>query len=203
MPVSFKIAEATDGTFRAQFNSVQEGLRNIPAAIAYDRPTVTASLNAFGSVFKGKLDPNRNRIAGSWASTSGRTFPVALERADPAVDTARENSKSYEFSNPDDVRGHWKGTLSTKRNGSKVNLRLDLHLARMPDGSFTASLDSPNELVKMGIEASTVQYSAPHFYAHWIGIGSEFDAHLQNGKISGTWKDDNGPHPLVLERSWQ
>jgi RNA polymerase sigma factor (sigma-70 family) len=201
MLVTLKIAQATDGTFRAQFDSVQEGLRNIPIDITYNRPDMQTYLNGFGSSFKGKLDPNARRIGGTWTLVTGRSFPLTLQRADRTVDAAAEQARSYESTAADDLAGHWRGILSTKRQGSKVNLHVVLNFARLPDGSFVGSMDSLDEFGMAGIEATEVQYRIPNVHARWVGIGSAFEARVQDGKISGTWKDDSGSHALVLERT--
>jgi hypothetical protein len=81
-----------------------------------------------------------------------------------------------------------------------VKLHLVLHVARMPDKTFEALLDSPDEFMS-GIEAGLIRFTAPNLELRWVGIGSSFEGEFQNGKISGTWRDNSGPHPLALERS--
>jgi RNA polymerase sigma factor (sigma-70 family) len=200
MPVDLKIAEQPDRTFRAEFDSVQEGMRNIPVSITYIRPRIKVQVNGFGSWFEGKVEAGDARIAGIWSVSGIRTFPVAFERANPASDAARVMARNYAFVADDDLQGHWRGELSTGRNGKPVKLHLVLHVARMPDKTFEALLDSPDEFMS-GIEASMIRFTAPNLQLRWVGIGSSFDGEFQNGKISGTWRDNSGPHPLALERS--
>src|SRR5262249_42005309 len=131
MSVALKIAQDTNGAFHAQFDSVQEGLRNLPIDITYDRPSVQAVLYGYGASFMGTLDPGATKISGKWTVPTGRSFPLTLQRADPAVDAALEQARSYESAGGDDLAGHWRGILNTKRDGSKVNLHVVLHFARM------------------------------------------------------------------------
>lgn len=200
MPVDLKIAEQPDQTFRGEFDSVQEGLRNIPVSIIYVRPRIKVLLNGFGSRFEGKVEANDTRIAGIWSVSATRTFPVVFQRADPASDAAQPSARNYDFIADDELQGHWRGELSTRRDGKRVKLHLILHIAKMPDKTFVAFLDSPDEFTS-GIEASMVRYSAPKLQLRWRGIGSTFDGKFQNGKISGTWHDNSGLHSLTLERS--
>lgn len=200
MPVDLKIAEQPDRTFRAEFDSVQEGLRNIPVSITYVRPRIKVQLNGFGSWFEGKVEANDTRIAGIWSVSATRTFPVVFRRAHPANDAAQPSARNYDVIADDELQGHWRGELSTRRNGKRVKLHLILHIAKMPDKTFVALLDSPDEFMS-GIEASMVRYSAPNLQLRWRGIGSTFAGKFQNGTISGNWRDSSGLHPLTLERS--
>ena len=200
MPVDLKIAEQPDRTFRAEFDSVQEGMRNIPVAVTYARPRIKVQANGVGSWFEGNVEAEDTRIAGIWSVSATRTFPVVFQRADPVMDTARARAGNYNFTADDELQGHWRGELSTERGGKKVKLHLVLNVAKMPDKTFAALLDSPDEFTS-GIEASVIKFSAPVLHLHWIGIGSTFDGTLHDGKISGSWRDDSGSHPLTLERS--
>jgi hypothetical protein len=116
-----------------------------------------------------------------------------------------EMRKSYGYTYPDELQGHWKGILSADRNGNKVKLHLAVDIARMPDGSFSSSLDSPDALSK-GVVATSVQFSPPHVRVEWRGIGARFEGRLNNGKLTGTWYGGGqGPpgssSPMVFERS--
>ena len=200
MPVDLKIAEQADRTFRAEFDSVQEGMRNIPVSITYLRPRIKVQVNGFGSWFEGNVEAGDARIAGIWSVSGTRTFPVVFERADPAIDAARVSARNYSFITDDELQGHWRGELSTGRNGKPVKLHLVLHIAKMPDKTFVALLDSPDEFMS-GIEASMIRFSAPNLQLRWVGVGSSYDGEFRDGKITGTWRDKSGSHPLALERS--
>jgi hypothetical protein len=78
-------------------------------------------------------------------------------------------------------------------------------IAQMPDGTFFASLDNPDELSK-GVVASSVLYSPPRVRVEWRGIGARFEGRVKNGKLSGTWYGGGqgslgSPSPMVFERS--
>ncbi len=200
MPVNLKIVEQPDRTFRAEFDSVQEGMRNIPVSITYARPRIKVQVDGYGSWFEGNVEANDTRIAGIWGVSATRTFPVVFQRMDPAIDAARARAGNYVFVADDELQGHWRGEMSTERNGKKVKLHMVLHIAKMPDNTFVALLDSPDEFMS-GIEASLVRFSAPNLQLRWVGIGSRFEGEFRNGKLYGIWRDNSGPHPLTLERS--
>jgi hypothetical protein len=93
------------------------------------------------------------------------------------------------------VQGHWKGTLDV----NKVQMRLVFHIARLPDGSYSATLDSPDQGAA-GIPASEAKFTAPNLYMDWAAIGGFFTGKLENGKLSGAWHQGGAALPLKLER---
>ena len=185
LPMTLKIVEQPTGTFRAQYDSVCEGLRTLPVSVTYRQPEIKLALNGIGSSFEGNLD-NGSTISGTWTFGSGRSFPVIFNRFDPRAEAMREMRKSYGYTYPGELQGHWKGILSADRNGNKVKLHLAVDIARMPDGTFSASLDSPDEM-RRGIEATDVLFSPPRVRLEWRGIGARFEGKLKNGRLSGTW----------------
>jgi RNA polymerase sigma factor (sigma-70 family) len=202
---TLKIVEVSPGTFRGQCDSVLEGLRNIPVLVNYSRPGVKLTVNGFGDSFAGNLE-NGNTISGTWTSDSGE-HPMKFKSVDPHAEAVREQRRDYHYSNPGELQGHWKGILTADRNGNKVKLRLAVDVARMADGAFFGSLDSPDEL-KDDVVASSVLFTPPRVRLEWRGIGARFEGKLKDGKLSGTWIS-GGPGPLgspafmVFERDKQ
>jgi len=204
LPLTLKIVEQPAGTFRAQFDSPCEGARTLPVFVTYHQPEIKLVLNGSGSSFEGNLD-NGNTISGTWTAGSGQSIPMTFNSVDPHAEAAREMTKSYGYTYPSELQGHWKGILSADRNGNKVKLHLAVDIARMPDGSFSATLDSPDE-VRLGVAATSVLFSPPHVRVEWRGIGARFEGKLVNGKLSGTWYaggqgPQGSPAPMVFERS--
>jgi hypothetical protein len=202
--MTLKIVEQPAGTFHAQLDSVCEGLRTLPVSVTYHQPEIKLALNGIGASFEGNLD-NGSTISGTWTIGSGQSFQVTFKSIDPRAEAMWEMRKSYGYTYPDELQGHWKGVLSADRNGNKGQLHLAVDIARMPDGSFSGSLDSPDELLK-GVAASSVQFSPPHVRVEWIGIGARFEGKLKNGKLSGTWHAGGqgplgSPTLMVFERS--
>ena len=185
LPLTLKIVEQPAGTFRAQCDSPCEGLHTLPVSVTYRQPEIQLALNGIGSSFEGYLD-NGSKISGTWTAGSGQSFPLTFKRADPRAGAVWETGKNYGYTNPDELQGHWKGVLSTERNGNKVKLHLAVDIARMPDSSFSASLDSPDEW-RQGVVATDILFSPPRVRLEWRGIGARFEGKLKNGRLSGTW----------------
>jgi hypothetical protein len=203
--VALKIAERADGTFRATGDSPNQGAKDIEAtAVTYHRPTVRIEFGGVGGYYEGTVDDSDRIITGNMIQ-GGNSLPLTLERAKPETGQAQEAEKDYSHIGLDDLPGHWKGILSTARNGNKVKLHLAVDIARMPDGSFSGSLDSLDEL-RRGVVASSVLFSPPRVRVEWRGIGARFEGKLKDGKLSGTWYGGGqgplgSPSLMVFERS--
>lgn len=197
--LEIKIAEASDGAIRAQFSSVFEAIRNIPIpAPVRSGSAVKFDLPGFGSSFEGTLDAAAGKIAGTWKTMSGK-FPLVLTRGDPAIETAWNLDRSYDHTGPMDLPGHWRGIVKAVKNDNKVSLHVTLHIARLPDGQYTAALDSPDDIVH-GAEATDVAFTPPNLRVESKVLGWGFEAKLDRGKLSGTWHDGIS-EPAVLERA--
>jgi RNA polymerase sigma factor (sigma-70 family) len=195
-PMIVKIAEQPDGTYRAQCDSPSSGQNHIPTSVVYARPRVRLELRGPGGMFAGDLDAARTKLEGTWTWPSQDTAPLVLERTDPTADLQREREKSYAYTDRNELQGHWKASL--KRNGFQGELLL--HIARMPERKFCASMDNVASLQR-GIEASKVLFSAPNVRMEWNLGGSVYRAKLEHGKLTGTYylRDDSS-FPLVFKR---
>jgi len=198
--LALKISERADGTFRAVFNSLDQGGADIEGtAVAYQAPTVKVEFGGIGIVFVCKLDGTDRELTGNLLQ-AGTSMPLTLERARPETaslpDAAIETQKDYSYTSPNDLPGHWKGVLDFKG----LKLRLALNIARQPDGKFSCTMISLDQ-GGGAIPASTVQYAPPNVRLEWPTIGGSFNAKLENGKISGTWRQGGQTLPLVFERS--
>jgi len=96
-----------------------------------------------------------------------------------------------------ELAGIWSGTLTA----GTLQLPLVLRFTRQPDGSYTATLDSPNQGA-FGIPASAVQVEAERVVVRFEAIGGEFTATISpDGKqLTGTWRQSGGKYPLTLTR---
>ena len=200
--VALKIAERADGTFRVAGDSPDQGARDVEATdVTYHRPTVKIEFGGIGGYYKGTVDDSDRFITGNWMG-GDKPIPLTLERAKPETapgsDPATEAQKDYSYTSPNDLPGHWQGTLDVKQAG--VKLRLALNIAKMPDGKFSCTMIS---LDQGGgeIPASSIEYDPPNVHLEWSGIGGSFHGKLENGKISGVWRQGGGALPLVLERN--
>ena len=202
LQVAVKIAERADGTFRAAGDSPNQGSKNIEAtSVTYHRPTVRVEFGGIGGAFEGTVDDNGRVITGNWMQ-GGKPLPLTLDRARPeavpASDTASEAQKDYSSTGPNDLPGHWQGTLDVKR--ANVKLRLALNIARLPAGKLSCSMISLDQ-GGAEIPASNIQFVPPNVHLEWSGIGAAFYGKLEHGKISGAWRQGGGALPLVLERN--
>ena len=80
-----------------------------------------------------------------------------------------------------------------------IKLRLAVNIARLPDGKFSCTMISLDQ-GGTEIPANNIQYTPPSVHLEWSAIGSSFYGKLENGKISGAWRQGGGALPLVLER---
>jgi len=200
--VALKIAVQADGTVRVAGDSPDQGAKDVEAtAISWHPPTVKIEFGGIGGYFEGTVDDSDRVITGKWMG-GGKPLPLTLERAKPGSvagsDPALEAQKDYSHIGPNDLSGHWQGTLNVKQTG--VKLRLALNIAKMPDGKFSGTMIS---LDQGGgeIPASLVEYDSPDVHLEWSGIGGSFRGKLENGKITGVWRQGGGALPLVFERN--
>jgi hypothetical protein len=199
--VDLKIAERADGTFRVTGDSPDQGGSDIEAtAVTYHRPTLKVEFGGIMGSYEGTVDESDRVIAGNFVS-NGHTLPLNLERAKPettaALDPAIEAQKDYSHTSPNDLQGHWQGTLDVKQAG--VKLRQAVNIAKLPDGKFSASMVSLDQ-GGAEIPANNIQFIPPNVRLEWSAIGGSYNGKLENGKISGVWRQGGGALPLVLER---
>jgi hypothetical protein len=78
-----KIAQASDGSFRAELNSIdQPPVISIPVTtLTYDQPHVKIGLQGLGVMFEGDLNESHTRMAGVW--TQAKACPITLDRVNP------------------------------------------------------------------------------------------------------------------------
>jgi hypothetical protein len=193
-----KIAEAQDGTFRAELNSIdQPPVIPLPVTtLDYGKPAVKFSLQGIGAEFQGRLDEGGTRLIGHWTQVG--TMPLTFTRADPKAETqALEAGKNYDYDSATELQGHWSGTLSGK---SGRNLRLVFHIAQLSDGSLTATMDSLDQSL-FAMPFDTVQYTPPKTRLEMKSAQCVFEGTLTNGKLSGVWIYKASPAPLTLERN--
>jgi RNA polymerase sigma factor (sigma-70 family) len=199
--LAFKIAGRADGTFRAVFNSLDQGGMDIEAtAVTYQAPAVKVELDGVGIVFAGKVDGTGRELTGNLLQ-AGTSTPLTLERVSPETaslsDAAIKAQTDYAYTGPNDLPGHWRGTLNVKPAGAKLGLALNI--ARLPDGKFYCTMIS---LDQGGgeIPASNIQFAPPNVRLEWPTVGGSYIAKLENGKLSGTWRQGSQVLPLIFER---
>lgn len=200
--MAFKIAERADKTFRVEWDNRDQGAANIEAtAVTYQAPTVKVEFGGVGIGFEGKVDGTDRVITGNLLQ-GGFSTPLTLERARPepaaVPDPAIEAQKDYTSSNPNDLPGRWHGIMESKQSGQKVHL--DLNIARLPGGKFSASMVSFDQ---GGVElpASNIQYAPPNVHLEWSTINVTYNGKIEKGKMSGVFEQHGVALPLVFERN--
>ncbi len=198
--LALKVAEREDGQFLAELDSPDQGVTGIVVTqVEYEKPLVRFEVGAVAGNFDGELSGDGKTIAGEWSQSRG-AMPLELKLTDPAAERAqeqaREAQKNFASTSPDDLAGHWLGTLDIKG----IKLRLALHLARLPDGKWAGTLDSLDQGAK-GIVTDTIQWAAPAAHLEWKSIGGSYDGTLQKGKLMGTWRQGGQEFPLNFDRT--
>ena len=94
-----------------------------------------------------------------------------------------------------DIAGDWQGTLKA----GPAELRLAIHIARDPDGSFKGTLDSLDQGAKgipiaaISLKDSAVSFQVPAVHGSYRGM-------VEGSLIKGTWTQGQGL-PLDLHRA--
>jgi RNA polymerase sigma factor (sigma-70 family) len=197
LPVSLKIAEATDGTFRAEADNPMGGADGQPVSVTYSRPTVKWALATAAGLFQGEINSANTEITGTWMQ-DGQAVPASVKRTDYQAEHAQEAGKDYAFNSRNDLQGHWQGSWDFM----KVPVPEAFDIAKLPDGTFAASYtDLENMTGSDPIPTSDFRYEPPHVRLQWKWAHVGFEGTLENGKLAGTWEQAGGGFPLVLERS--
>ncbi|HEV2319634.1 MAG TPA: hypothetical protein VGV18_07780, partial [Verrucomicrobiae bacterium] len=188
-----------DGKYIAEMDSLDQNVSSlIVSSVTYNKPDVTLEVGVLGGEFSGTLSGDDQQIVGTWTQ-NGSSFPLTVQRSDPAVEreaaAAKEVGKDYSYSSPNDLTGHWHGTLELQG----MKLRLALHVAKMPDGTLSATLDSLDQGAN-GIPATTVRFTAPDAHLEWQSIAGTYDCKVQNDKLVGSWQQLGKPIPLNFDR---
>ena len=158
--------------------------------VEFSKPTARFDIASLDGHYEGAMNEDGSEIDGIWTQL-GRDYPLLLQRADPAEETAPAAS-AYAFASETELQGFWNGTLDT--GGPK--LRLVLKIAKAPDGSFTASMDSLDQGAK-DLPATSVTFSDSNVEVEWKALRALFHGKLEGGKLAGFWQQ--GPRDFPIE----
>jgi RNA polymerase sigma factor (sigma-70 family) len=193
--LNLRIAEPVEGTFQAQMDSVDQGAKDMPVtAVTYQKPAVHFEMAAIHGVFEGSVNRRADQMSGTWTQF-GKTLPLTFQRAKADAQAAADEGKDYGQGLKTQVQGHWKGALDLK----KVLLHIVIHIAQMPDGSYSATMDSPDQGAS-GIPATMAEFTYPNLRLEWKGFAGVYDGKLEKGRLSGMWHQGATAFPLKLER---
>jgi hypothetical protein len=194
--LNLRIAEPEEGTFQAQMDSVDQGARDMPVtAVTYQKPAVHFEMAAIHGVFEGNVNRRADQMSGTWTQF-GKSLPLTFQRAKADAQAAGDEGKDYGQGLRTQVQGHWRGALDL----NKAVLHLVIHIAQLADGSYSATMDSPDQGAT-GIPATLAEFTYPNLRLEWNGFAGVYDGRLENGRLAGTWHQGATTFPLKLERS--
>ncbi len=192
--LDLRIAEPAPGTFRAQMDSVDQGVRNLPVtSLTYNKPAIRFEMTPINGVFEGNVGGRDDEMTGTWIQL-GKKYPLTFRRVQTNAPSAADE-KDYGQGASYEVEGHWNGALEVNHTA----LHIVFHIAHMSDGSYSATMDSPDQGAT-GIPATAAQFTYPNVRLEWKAIGGVFAGKLENGRLSGTWSQGKTTLPLKLER---
>jgi hypothetical protein len=203
MPVRVRIAEATDGTFRAEGDAPMVGVCGRLLSVSYHRPNLEISVATGTGMFEGEIDQALTEISGWW-TLDGESVPAQLRRADYSLERAKEVRVDFSSSANSDLAGHWKGTWYWPGPEGKLHvpIRLALDIGKLPDGSHVAALSNTDEFgYEAFVPASQFDDSPSEVHIEWKSRDVAFQGLLEHGKLTGSWLQGGGSFPLVFERT--
>jgi RNA polymerase sigma factor (sigma-70 family) len=201
LPINLKIAGQPDGTYRAEFDNPMQGEDGQPASVTVDQGNIKLALNSNNGMLSLVMDGSGQEMSGSWIQ-GGQSTPAILKRANYEDELAQRNEEDFSFSSPSDLPGHWKGSWNIPLGKTKINIPMQLDIAKMPDGTYSVAIANLEQLGNNHpIPASNFEYSQPDLHAEWKWAGGTYDGRLENGKIVGTWSEGGGRFALVFERT--
>jgi hypothetical protein len=194
--LDLKIAEPAPGTFHAQMDSVDQGARNLSVtSLTYEKPAIRFEMSAINALFEGTLGGPGDQLQGTWTQL-GQKYPLTFRRMAATAVAAAEAAKDYGHGDLEQVQGHWKGEIKA----GQTTLPIVFHIALMPDGSYSATMDSPAQGAN-GIPATTAAFTPPNIRLEWKAISGVYQGTLKNGRLTGTWRQGQVSLSLSLERS--
>jgi RNA polymerase sigma factor (sigma-70 family) len=200
-PVNLKIAELANGTFRAEVGWPEYGVEGLPVTVSYRGSQVKFADDIGHGLFQGTINDDHTEMIGSW-TRRGQSVPASLKRADYRAEHTLDADKDYSFRSENDLQGHWKGSWVVTLAKTKAIIRLALDIAKLPDGSYSATLSNVDQFGNDGpVPPSDFKYDRPNVRMKWKWIGGAYEGTLKNGKLVGVWLQSGGSFPLVFERS--
>ncbi len=201
LPIALKIAGEPDGTYRAEFDNPMQGADGQPASVTVNRAGIKLVLNSNNGMLRLALDSSGQELSGSWIQ-DGKPVPAFFKRADYQAELVRQEVEDFSFTSPSDLPGHWRGSWDVVLGKTKVTIPFYLDIGKMPDGTYSATLASPEQLGNDSpMPASSFDYSPPTVRLGWKWANNtKYEGNLENGKLVGTWYEGGGGFPLVFER---
>jgi RNA polymerase sigma factor (sigma-70 family) len=185
---NLKISGPSPGNFRAEWDNLDIGFQHVPVTIAYDKPTVKLTFLG-GSELEATMNSSNTEFRSALPAGSS-DIPWTFKRGH------QEPTGDFSFTSKTDLQGHWQGIL----NVEGIKLRLNLHIARLPDGKFSATLDSLDQ-GSSGALATVVRYRPPEVRIEWVWMKCSFEGKLEHGELSGVFSSVRSKVPVIFQRS--
>ena len=185
--MNLKMSGASPRNLRAELDYLDLGIRHVPATVMFDKPSV--ELTCLGAEVDGTMNGSTAKFHGiipfgsdeiSWAFQRGHKDPP----------------EDFSYTNQTDLQGHWQGTLNVRG----VKFPVFLHIAKLPDGKYAATIDIPRGWLS-GMLATAVKYRPPQVRIVWAWMGISYEGKLDHGRLSGVWNDGAGNVAVVFYRS--
>ncbi len=182
----FRIAKGADGSYSATLDSPDEGAKGIKVdAVKLDKSNVTLSIKAIQATYEGKFNAEGTKIEGTY-SVRGKSFPMVLSPAGPEAPAAK----------PDLI---WEGKLDA---GGGIQIRLVINMFKQKDGTFKATLDSPDQgasgikIDKVTLDKETLSFTARLLQAQYSG-----KLNAEGTEAKGDFKQGPATIPLTLKKT--
>ena len=168
---------------------------NLPIpTMTYSKPALHFEMPSINGTFDGSVNGRDDQIPGTWTQM-GKKFSLTFVRVAQGAATAALE-KDFGQGAPYQVQGHWKGALDVNH----ITLHIVFHVALLPDGTYSATMDSPDQGAN-GIPATSAEFKYPDLKLEWKAIGGTFAGKLTKGRLTGTWSQGGGSFPLQLDRT--
>lgn len=195
-----RITTNSMGRVEVALDMPEQGQRDMRAdALLFNPPDVRLELDQFGTAYVGKVNSSFTEINGEFEEGPGGR-PERLVFTKSTEPEKPEPPKSYTFAEGEtrDIRGYWKGELEA-RPGMKM--LASLKIGRLPDGTFKAELDLPEQGAK-NIPASSVETKEKKATLKWQGFQGTLDATLSadGNTLAGSWLQMGNSNTVSFSR---
>ncbi|HEX7401745.1 MAG TPA: alpha/beta hydrolase [candidate division Zixibacteria bacterium] len=199
LKVVFNISKTPEGTFTATMDSPDQGAMGIPVdSVMFDYGHLVLDVKSVMGSFDGNLKQDKSEIEGTWKQ-GGMSLPLVLKRSEGVSETKKtEEPKAVPSPGKEGIEGMWLGTLSF----SGMDLRVVFHISKNPEGTLSATMDSPDQGAKdISVEEATFQNNHLRLDAKSIGGVYEGDLKTDKPQLDGNWTQGGTTIPLVLEKT--
>jgi uncharacterized protein len=182
------IQEEKGGNLKATMDSPDQGSFSLPISASFEKGTLTCELKQPQAKFEGKLNAAKDEFSGQW-DQNGK-LDLTLKKGDAAKLAAPDLPKSLD--------GAWEGKL----NAGGVDIRVVIHVKRLPGGAFVLALDSPDQgangipINAMSFKDDTLEFESKTIKGSYEG---KYDAKTK--EIKGEWRQGGGTIPLSLKKT--